>query len=158
MTMPPPEPNADTARQGANETARVKPGDGSEPGIVLIAHGSRRQQANEDLFELAERFRGRGYRHVVASFLELAEPAIVEAGVRCADAGANPIILVPYFLSAGRHVTSDLDRARTELARRFPGTEVRLTPPLGPHPLLDEIVEQRIRESPGPGPETTDAT
>src|SRR5436305_14740692 len=49
--------------------------------LVLIAHGSRHPAANDDLHDLAARLRERGgYEPVVASFLALAEPAILTAG------------------------------------------------------------------------------
>jgi sirohydrochlorin ferrochelatase len=54
--------------------------------------------------------------------------------------------MVPYFLSAGVHLRRDLTSARDELSRRHPGVEFRLGAPLGPHLLLDELVNARIRE------------
>ena len=53
----------------------------------------------------------------------------------------------PYFLSAGVHLLRDLTSAREALASRYPDVEFRLGPPLGPHPLLDELVAERIRQT-----------
>ena len=115
--------------------------------LLLIAHGSRHAAANDDLHALAEELRGTGaYALVEASFLELAEPTIETAGRRCVEQGAERVILLPYFLSAGVHVKRDLQRHRDELATQFPGVDVRLAEPLGRHPLLREIVLQRARE------------
>ena len=61
--------------------------------------------------------------------------------------GGDRVLMVPYFLSAGVHLLRDLTAARDELARRHPGVEFRLGPPLGPHPLLDELVAERIASS-----------
>ena len=41
---------------------------------------------------------------------------------------------------------SDLTAARDELKARHRDVEFHLAPPLGPHPLLDELVTTRIRE------------
>ena len=41
-------------------------------------------------------------------FLELAEPSIPDGIQRCIDAGATEVVVVPYFLSAGRHVSEDI--------------------------------------------------
>ena len=60
--------------------------------------------------------------------------------------GGGAVLMIPYFLSAGVHLLRDLTAARDELARRHPGVEFRLGPPLGPHPLLDELVAARIGE------------
>jgi sirohydrochlorin ferrochelatase len=116
--------------------------------LLLIAHGSRQPQANADLHEAAELLRGRGAGEIVkASFLELAEPDIVEGGRRCVEAGAQRVVMLPYFLAAGTHVRRDLTQARARLAELFPQVQFLLTEPLGPHPLLLEIVLDRYREA-----------
>ena len=116
--------------------------------VLLIAHGSRRPEANADLADLAERLRARGrYPVVEVAYLEMAEPTIAEGGARCVAAGATGVILLPYFLSAGKHVREDLTAARDELAARFPHIAFRLAEPLGRHPLLLEVVEQRAAEA-----------
>ena len=118
--------------------------------LLLIAHGSRRPAANADLDSLAEAIRGGGlFGHVQAAFLELCEPSIVAGGVRCVEAGAGRVVLLPYFLSAGVHVVDDLTAARNELAARFTSVEFLLAEPLGRHPLLTEIVLKRAAEALG---------
>lgn len=116
--------------------------------LLLIAHGSRQPEANADLDRLAGELRRSGrYAAVEPSFLELAEPDIEAGGTACVDHGARRVVLVPYFLSAGVHVRRDLTAACSRLAVRFPNVEFRLAEPLGPHPLLAEIVVQRAREA-----------
>jgi sirohydrochlorin ferrochelatase len=115
--------------------------------VLLIAHGSRHEPANDDLRALAARIAAGGrYPIVEACFLELAEPDIAAGGARCVAKGAARVLMIPYFLSAGVHILRDLTAARDELSRRHPGVEFRLGPPLGPHPLLDELVAARIDE------------
>src|SRR5205809_172583 len=94
--------------------------------LLLIAHGSRHADDNADLLHLAQGLRNRGHSIVVASFLELAEPGIAEGAALCVQQGAQRVVLVPYFLSAGTHVQRDLTAARTALAERFPHVEFRL--------------------------------
>ena len=58
--------------------------------LLLIAHGSRRPEANADLRDLATRLEASTtYPIVVASFLELAEPSIEEGGRLCVARGAG---------------------------------------------------------------------
>jgi len=116
-------------------------------GLLLIAHGSRHAEANADLEHVAEQLRRRGHEIVVAAYLELAEPDIAAGGARCVELGARRVVLVPYFLSAGVHVRRDLAAAREELARRIPGVEFSLAEPLGPHPLLLDVIEERARDA-----------
>jgi sirohydrochlorin ferrochelatase len=116
--------------------------------LLLIAHGSRQAEANDDLHELAARLRVMGrYAVVEPAFLELAAPTIDEAGRRCIEQGADRVILVPYFLAAGVHVQRDLQAHRERLAAAYPNVAVALAAPLGPHPLLVEIVTQRAAET-----------
>jgi sirohydrochlorin ferrochelatase len=119
---------------------------GSCPGtaLLLIAHGSREGNANADLSYLAEQLRSHSrYRIVEASFLELAEPNIEQGAQACVVKGAKRVLLLPYFLSAGVHVSRDLTQACRELARHYPHVEFRLAEPLGRHPLLVQVLLER---------------
>jgi sirohydrochlorin ferrochelatase len=115
--------------------------------LLLIAHGSRQPEANADLDHVARQMSERGYALAVASFLELATPDIDEGAARCVAAGAERVVLVPYFLSPGVHVRRDLVAARARLAARYPGIDFRLAEPLGRHPLLLDVVAERAREA-----------
>ncbi|HEX4609355.1 MAG TPA: CbiX/SirB N-terminal domain-containing protein [Urbifossiella sp.] len=124
-----------------------------KPSLLLIAHGSRRAEANADLEHVAGQLRGRGaYPDVQVSYLELAEPSIDGGGAQCAGRGATDVILLPYFLSPGKHVAEDLTAARDRLAAAFPGVRFVLAEPLGRHPLLIDILEQRAAEVLGARP------
>ncbi len=115
--------------------------------LLLIAHGSRRAEANADLEFIAAALRERGrYPVVRVSYLELAEPNIEAGGAQCVEAGATDVILLPYFLSPGVHVVEDLTATRDKLSARFPGVRFVLAEPLGRHPLLVDVVEQRAGE------------
>ena len=116
--------------------------------VLLIAHGSRRAEANAELAGIAERMRERGrYPIVQVSYLELADPGIEAGGAVCVERGATDVILSPYFLSPGRHVVEDLAAARTKLSERFPHVRFVLAEPLGSHPLILDVIEQRAREA-----------
>lgn len=117
--------------------------------VLLIAHGSRHDEANADVRHVADCLRQRGEAIVVFSFLELAEPNIHEGGRQCVQAGADRVVMLPYFLSAGVHVRRDLIQAQEELAKEFPRVHFVLAEPLGRHPLMVEVVEQRVREAIG---------
>ncbi len=115
--------------------------------LLLIAHGSRRPEANADLEFVAADMRRRNlFAFVQCSFLELAEPDILTGGVKCVEAGATTVVLLPYFLSPGRHVTEDLTAARDQLAVEFPQVRFTLAAPLAGHPKLLEVVAERAAE------------
>ena len=115
--------------------------------VLLIAHGSRRQEANDDLLLLADAIRKRNlYQTIEVSYLEIASPTIPEGARRCVEQGADRILMLPYFLSAGAHVVDDLKRHQRELASEFPDVSIELCRPLGLHPLLIDVVLQRLDE------------
>ena len=100
------------------------------------------------LLYVAEGLLARGsYPIVEVSYLELAEPTILAGGARCVERGATAVILLPYFLSPGVHVVEDLQVIRDDLARKFPVVQFRLAEPIGRHPLLVDVVEQRASEA-----------
>jgi sirohydrochlorin ferrochelatase len=126
--------------------------------LLLIAHGSRQEEANADLHHVVAELRRKGRAIVEPSFLELAGPTIAEAGEACVRQGVEEVVLVPYFLSAGVHVRRDLTVARNELAERFPSIRFRLAEPLGQHPLLLDVVLERVQQALGealPRPDET---
>jgi sirohydrochlorin ferrochelatase len=118
--------------------------------LLLMAHGSSNDDANSDLRALVSDLRRRDNDFMVeASFLELARPTIEEAAHRCVAQGAERVIMIPYFLSAGVHVRRDLTEIRNRLAECFTQIDFRLAAPLGRHPLLLEVLLQRAREAAG---------
>ncbi len=116
-------------------------------GLLLIAHGSRNPDANADLVHAVDGLRRRGHAVVEPAYLELAPPTIDEAAETCLRQGADVVVLLPYFLSAGVHVRRDLAEARNRLAERHPAIRFLLGEPLGLHPLLLDVVEQRLGEA-----------
>jgi sirohydrochlorin ferrochelatase len=119
-----------------------------QTGLLLIAHGSREEEANADLFHAVAELRGQArYAVVEAAFLELAEPGIKAGAERCIVQGAERVVLLPYFLSAGVHVRRDLAAICAGLAARHPHIEFRLAEPLGRHPLLLAVLAERAREA-----------
>lgn len=115
--------------------------------ILLIAHGSRRAAANADLARLAEAMRNRRPHEIVEiAYLELTEPSIPQGAARCVERGATEIRMLPYFLSAGTHIVEDLTGFRDEFTSQYPKVRFQLCPPLGLHPLMIDVLLNRLNE------------
>jgi sirohydrochlorin ferrochelatase len=102
--------------------------------LLLVAHGSRREASNEEVRQLAVQLgvhAGDRYQSVNCAFLELAEPSIPDGIEACIQAGAEEVIVLPYFLSAGRHVSEDIPREVAGKQQEYPEIPIRLAPYLG---------------------------
>jgi sirohydrochlorin ferrochelatase len=79
--------------------------------LLVVAHGSRRAASNEEVKAVVDRLRvaqGGAFASIEAAFLELAEPSIEDGLTRLAERGARRIVVMPYFLAAGSHVSQDI--------------------------------------------------
>ena len=103
-------------------------------GLVLIAHGSRRQASNTEIMELGASLQDAVTDHfqvVETGFLEIASPSVAEAIESCIDNGATDITVVPYFLSAGRHVVEDIPAIVAQVARKHEAVTINITEHVG---------------------------
>jgi precorrin-8X/cobalt-precorrin-8 methylmutase len=86
---------------------------------------------------------------VKVAYLQFAAPDIMGAITECVEGGADRIILHPYFLSSGMHVTEDIPAIIKEAQGIYPGIEFLYTDPLGMHEGLVQVVMERIKTSIG---------
>lgn len=115
--------------------------------ILLVDHGSRRAEANAALGEVAQLVQARvgASVRVMTAHMELCEPSIDEAVSVLAALGVTRLVVHPYFLGEGRHVTQDIPALVHAAAARFPHLSVAISRPLGVHDLLAELVVLRVR-------------
>ena len=127
-------------------SATPAPAAGPPIGLLVVGHGSRREEANETLRAVAAMVAARGSFHAVRpAFLELVSPTIAEGYAALVADGCERIVVHPYFLFPGNHSTHDIPAALATC------TEVPwiVTAPLGTHPALVEVVLDRVREAGG---------
>lgn len=119
----------------------------SEIGVVLLSHGSRHDNANDGLYEVAQALRDANrYRAVEVGFLQRNFPTIEEATKACIGTGARTVLLIPYFLHSGLHLQRDLPETVPLLKATHPGVRFTLGKPFAHHPKLLDIVRDRIEE------------
>ena len=78
------------------------------------------------------------------AFLECA-PLLGEAVAKLVSAGAETVLVLPYFLTLGIHLKRDLPKLVEELEAEHKVT-IRVTPPLHGHPGLSGILVARAEE------------
>jgi uroporphyrin-III C-methyltransferase len=107
-------------------------------------------EANEDLIRVTAKIGEKGNFNLVQwAFLEIAEPTIKEGFASLVRSGANRIIVLPYFLSPGRHTRGDLPEKVREAAAAHRGVSYEIAEPLSGHPKVVQAALSRIQEKSG---------
>lgn len=122
--------------------------------ILLIDHGSKREEANEMLACVRGMVQEQAGPEVIVGYahMELAEPSIAQGIAECVRRGATEVVAFPYMLSPGKHSTRDIPRMIDEASRAFPGVEFSVTPAFGVHEKLGEVVLERAGVRPAHSP------
>ena len=131
--------------QAANDWSNLDI-DRRELGVIVVDHGSRREESNQMLLQVAAMFQqATGYGIVEPAHMELAEPSIRTAFDRCVARGARTVVCFPYFLLPGRHWDKDIPNLTADAAAHHPGVKWMIAAPLGLHTLMARIMDDRIR-------------
>lgn len=116
--------------------------------VVLFGHGSRDEDGRRELYDLGQAVaRAAEPLPVRMGVLEFAAPPLpdIQAAVDAAvAAGARRIIAQPVLLLNANHGKRDIPWHVAEARRRHPQVEVVARSALGPHPVLLEIVRDRV--------------
>lgn len=116
--------------------------------LLLVAHGSRREASNDEVRQLTRQLDlkiDNAFQRVECAFLELADPSIPD-GIRIAiQAGATQVTVLPYFLSAGRHVVADIPAEIDVVRKEYPDIGIVLAPYLGAADGLTDLLLQQAQ-------------
>lgn len=110
---------------------------------LLISHGSRSDQAAEEVSVLAgqleQKLKSRGVAFVRYAFLDVRQPDIAAAVESCAASGAKEIIIFLHFLNSGNHVLKDIPEIIDQAKRHYPDIVFKMTPPVGLHHQISDL-------------------
>jgi sirohydrochlorin ferrochelatase len=108
--------------------------------LLMVGHGTRDPQGLEVVEALAAQVRAaRPGLPVEVAYVDVARPTLAEALAR----RRGELVLVPLLLGAGYHVKVDIPRGLAAA----PQVSARVTPALGPDPLLAEALAERLAEA-----------
>ena len=115
--------------------------------VLIVAHGSRRQQANDHLFQIVEETRKKMPGLIVEpAFLELAEPTIAVAVEKLAKQEVKHIKVLPFFLSKGIHWFEDIPE---DIDKKIEEDNLKMTysllEPIGCDPLINQLIVDIIK-------------
>lgn len=111
--------------------------------LILFAHGSPVESANESVRVIAHSMADEGRYRVEAAFLEGGKPDLPEAISAAVARGAERVVVVPYFLTTGLHLKRDLPALMRHAAAEHPKLRIEATPPLDGHRALVGILLDR---------------
>jgi sirohydrochlorin cobaltochelatase len=119
------------------------------PPLLIVGHGTRSDAGVAEFTRLVGQVRELAAGRVPAvdgGFIELARPTVAEAitGLVPPGAGPWPIVAVPLVLTAAGHGKGDIPAALARELVRHPGLSYSYGRPLGPHPVLQDILAARI--------------
>ena len=124
----------------------------NRPPLLLAGHGTR-DPAGVAAFaafttRLQARFAPQGI-DVAGGFIELSAPPLRDAVTELTGRGHRRVVAVPLVLSAASHAKSDIPAALARERARHPGLDWSYGRPLGPHPVLLDLLAARIAEQAG---------
>jgi precorrin-8X/cobalt-precorrin-8 methylmutase len=122
----------------------------SQTGVIILAHGSRGERGTVEVPETLRRL-ANGLKpliptevEIVGAALQFNRPTLEEAVEILVGHGAQHIVVMPYFLFSGRHITEDIPRIIENLEHRYPGIQFTVTSTLGADELFTGLVAKRI--------------
>ena len=124
----------------------MKPGS-EKLAIIVFAHGSVVEEANQGAHDLASRIRSMGPFHFVrASFLDCAHPNLGEAIDEAVRSGAKRVIF-PYFLTMGIRLRRDLPNLFALEKEKHPQVAIDVGQPLEGHPMMGSIILEHVAQA-----------
>ena len=114
-------------------------------GLLIVCHGSPLREANDGFIALVGRIAARlGMSHVLPAFFALVRPNIQDQIAALAARGVDRIVVMPYFLFQGQHVSVDIPNILAQCHEWFPGVTLELMPTLENDPGVETVVVERL--------------
>lgn len=116
-------------------------------GVLVIAHGSRNLEAQEDFKAFFKSIKNRfSDMKIEPAAMEFDKPCISESIKKLYNEGVREIIAVPFLLLHGNHFHHDIPEEIEKEKQKYEGLKVIMTNLLFPDERLVDIVTDRINE------------
>jgi len=119
--------------------------------IIIVGHGSSEEGA-DNTAQVAELLHTMLHKDcnkdcIRVAYLQFMEPDLKKVIGEAVSDGAEKIIVHPFLLSSGYHVTKNIPATIDRSKQEFPDIEFVYTGPLGSHEKLAEVILERIRSA-----------
>lgn len=115
--------------------------------VVVIAHGSRAEAANEAHRTVVAALDARTPSTVRPAFLELAEPDLGGAIDAAVAAGATEVAVLPLFLYPGRHLRTDVPALVAAARDRHPAVAITVLDAFGERPEVLDLLAAQVADA-----------
>ncbi len=102
--------------------------------LIIVAHGSRKESSNAEVMALVVKVKSlvdAQYDVIKTAFLEFAEPSLEESITASVKEGVTHMVILPYFLASGNHVTRDIPTVVEQMEIMYPEVKIELKEHLG---------------------------
>ncbi len=125
----------------------------AQTGVIILVHGSRGERGITEVPEVLRQIT-EGIKsllppgaEIIGAALQFNHPTLQEAVESLAVLGVHRIVIMPYFLFPGRHITEDIPQNIDKLKRLYPEKQFIVANYLGLEEHFIGQVVKRIREA-----------
>ncbi len=116
--------------------------------VVLVGHGSKLENSGEALHQVCQSLQKKEPdTFFQVAFLELNPPSIPDAVNVCLNQGADEVVIVPYFVQSGKHVSQHIPQIVLGIQALHPTKSIRLARHLDFDERIVSVVLDRIEEA-----------
>lgn len=115
--------------------------------LLILAHGSRKKESNEEIIRLATELderQDKPFAKVLCAFNQFSGPTAEDQIRVLADMGATEITVLPYFIAAGSHVTSDIPELVDRARGAYPGIRFHISPHFGGFQGIKDLIVSEL--------------
>ncbi len=117
--------------------------------VILLAHGSRLQEANDNVLQLAEQLQQSKPKDEIttrSAFLQFGKPSLQESIDAAAHNGCREVLIAPLFLTPGVHINEDIPEIIRQAQEKYPEIRFKQCRLLGCDTRLVPILWERIND------------
>ncbi len=117
-------------------------------GVIILGHGSKVKKANATIRKVIKEIRGKGAPEIIEpSYLQMHNPNLHASVKKVIEKGCKKIVIVPFFLFMGNHVSRDIPREIERERRLYKDIEFVYAKNIGRDPRISDIVLDCIKEA-----------
>ncbi|MGH6655814.1 MAG: sirohydrochlorin chelatase [Actinocrinis sp.] len=128
--------------------------------LLIVGHGTRDEAGAAQFRAFTQRVGRRAAQRadvsvdaVAGGFIELSPPPVRDAVAQLVRDGHRDVVAVPLILLAAGHAKGDIPASLARERARHPGLRTRYGRALGVHPVLLDVLRERLAASAQPEPD-----